>query len=160
MTIFKTDDFGTFTLDTEDKVHRALSITDDAFNFGGARVYGINAGGTLSLLDTDDDIYDLLKKKSVRSTVHLFDSAVIVTAGWGAPLNEDGTICGAPSEHPERRRVRLTIVVSDSMESDEEIVASVLRFADDADNTILDLGGASGSLSNAVREFYYEGANQ
>jgi hypothetical protein len=55
--------------------------------------------------------------------------------------------------------VRLTIVVSDSMEGDEEIVASVLRFADDADNIILDLDNASGALSEAVREFYYEGAN-
>lgn len=159
MTTFKLDDFGSFALEVEEKLHKALSL-DDAFELNGARVYGHNAGKSLAYLETDKDVYELLEKKSLRNTVHLFDSAIIVTAGWGAPLKSDGTIDGAPSEHPQRRRVRLTIVVSDSIEDSDGIIASILRFADDADSPILDLGIATGALADAVNEFYYQSVNQ
>lgn len=159
MTIFKLDDFGSFALEVEEKLHKALSL-DNAFELNGARVYGHNAGKSLAFLDSEKDVYDLLEKTSLRNTVHLFDSAIIVTTGWGAPLNADGSVEGAPSKHPQRRRVRLAIVVSDSIEDGDGVIASILRFADDADSPILDLGIATGALADAVNEFYYQGVNQ
>lgn len=160
MTIFKLDDFGSFALEVEEKLHKALSLDESAFELNGARVYGHNKGKSLAFLDTEKDVYDLLEKESLRNTVHLFDSAIIVTTGWGAPLSADGTVDGAPSEHPQRRRVRLTIVVSDSIEDGDGVIASILRFADEADSPILDLGIATGALADAVNEFYYQGVNQ
>ena len=33
------------------------------------------------------------------------------TSGWAAPMNDDGTVDGRPSQHPLRRRIRHTALV-------------------------------------------------
>jgi hypothetical protein len=80
----------------------------------------------------------------------MFDAAAVVTTGWAAPLAADGTIEGAPSEHAERRRVRLIVVVADNG------VASALRFADEPDDVITDPGSATGSLAEAINRFWFD----
>lgn len=68
------------------------------------------------------------------------------TTGWAAPLNKDGEADGAPSQHPERRRVRLTSIALTG-----NGVASVLEFADEPGELITDAGQATGALAVALQ---------
>jgi hypothetical protein len=88
-------------------------------------------------------VYELLEQPKEEA----FDYFGVVTTGWAAPLNEDGGIDSAPSEHAERRRVRLMVVAS------REDVVSVLRFKDEPDAIITDEGKATGSLADAIQQF-------
>jgi hypothetical protein len=80
----------------------------------------------------------------------MFDAAAIVTTGWAAPLNADGSVDGPPSQHEQRRRVRLVVVVADNG------VASVLRFEDEPDEVVTDPGSATGSLAEAINRFWFD----
>jgi hypothetical protein len=140
----------------EDRIHESLLNSPTAFHLDSARLYGVNIGphaGTdelmLSFILENGDIYDLLDTPE-SACARLFDAAALVTCGWAAPLpashddeSDDATLT-APSEHPERRRVRLVVVVSDAG------VGSVLRFEDDSHHPILDAGAARGPLADAV----------
>jgi hypothetical protein len=95
------------------------------------------------------DVYELLDAPS-SALARMFDAATIVTTGWAAPLGPDGTVEGAPSEHAQRRRVRLVVVVADHG------VASVLRFADQPDDVVTDPGSATGSLAEAITRFWFD----
>lgn len=147
---FTADEFGTFALDTERHLHTLL---DDPFTLAGARAYGINKNGNLCFLAQHPDVYDLLETKEV-GLVRMFDACVILTTGWASPLGANGEVEGRPSEHPQRRRVRLAIVVSDDVEGSPVGVANILCFQDDPENPILDLGNATGSLAEAVINIY------
>lgn len=132
---------------TEQLVHTVLSVTtDNAFEMSGARVYGVR-NGEIILLAEHADIYDLLADDDVRDEAKTYEYTTVVTTGWAAPLGANGEVEGAPSEHRERRRVRLSIIAN------ADGVASVLRFADDPDNVIIDEGSATGSLNDAIRQF-------
>ena len=91
----------------------------------------------------------------------MFDAAVVLTCGWAAPISRqdhddhddhddhettDDEV--PPSQHPQRRRVRLVVVVCD------DGVASVLRFADTPDDIVTDAGSARGSLADAVNNLW------
>ena len=132
----------------EDNLNTLLA--SDGFDLSSARLYGVTLGGEegimLSLLSEHPDVYDLLESKKAKLAL-AFDFIGVVTVGWAAPLNEDGSIDGTPSQHAKRRRVRLMLV------ADKESVASVLRFADDPDEPITDPGSATGSLADAVQKF-------
>jgi hypothetical protein len=144
----------------EDRIHESLLNSPTAFHLDSARLYGVNIGphaGTdelmLSFILENGDIYDLLDTPE-SACARLFDAAALVTCGWAAPLpashddESDDTSLTAPSEHPERRRVRLVVVVSDVG------VGSVLRFEDDDEHPILDAGAARGPLADAVNSFW------
>jgi hypothetical protein len=95
---------------------------------------------------TSRDIYRVLDSDEVADFVRGRRYFAVVTTGWASPLAEgEDEPEVAPSVHPERRRVRLTIVASPAE------VASVIRFADAPDDTITDEGNARGSLADAVR---------
>jgi hypothetical protein len=98
------------------------------------------------------DVYDLLESDIARSTAQFADAITLVTCGWASPIAEgqsdDEQV--APSQHPERRRVRLVVTAT------REHTASVLRFSDDWDNPITDEGHARGSLADAVRELFQD----
>jgi hypothetical protein len=144
-------DIVSVALAVEAKLHETL----DTFELPGARLYGANVAGrdlaepNLCFLSQHPDVYELLDTPS-SALARMFDSGVVVTTGWAAPLAADGSIEGAPSEHAERRRVRLTVVVADHG------VASVLRFADEPDNVISDPGSATGSLADAIHRFWFD----
>lgn len=93
-------------------------------------------------------MYELLDAPT-SSVVRMFDAAAVLTSGWAAPINDEGGDM-APSQHPERRRVRLVVVVCDKG------VASVLRFADTPDDVITDAGAARGSLADAVTHLWFD----
>ena len=135
----------------EAKLHTML----DSFELPGARLYGINCASrpasepNMCFLAQHPDVYDLLDSPS-SALARMFDAAAVVTTGWAAPLAADGTIEGAPSEHAQRRRVRLIVVVADNG------VASALRFADEPDDVITDPGSATGSLAEAINRFWFD----
>jgi len=144
----------------EGRIHESLSSSDTAFHLQHARLYGVNVGahaGTdelmLSFILEDGDIYQLLDTPE-SACARLFDAAALVTCGWAAPLpnidsqESDEYNGSAPSEHPERRRVRLVVVVGDTG------VGSVLRFEDDPENPIFDAGAARGPLAEAIGNFW------
>jgi hypothetical protein len=110
-----------------------------------ARLYSIvNNDGepTVTLAHENEDCYALLEGTDAHLTAMTSDAIVLVTTGWAAPMPNDDDET-PPSRHPERRRVRLTVV------ADADGMASVLRFEDD-DDTVLDEGSAHGSLADAL----------
>ena len=138
-------------VETEDRLHRMI----DTFELPGARLYGINIGDGIETrpvpcyLSQHPDVYELLQSPG-SALARMFHAAAIVTTGWAAPLDPDGNVQGAPSEHAMRRRVRLTVLVANGG------VASVLRFADEPDDVITDPGSATGSLAEAINRFWFE----
>ena len=133
--------------EAESLIHRVLTSTiSDPFAPAGARLYGVE-NGEVFYISQHPDVYDLLEDANNREKALAYPHVAVVTAGWAAPLNADGEVEGAPSAHPMRRRVRLVVVAN------AEGVASVLRFQDDSDNTVLDPGQATGSLADAIRRF-------
>ena len=135
----------------ESRIHESVGDAADPFDLTRARLYGVNVRGEelqLSFVLEHGDIYQLLDTPE-SACARMFDAAALVTCGWAAPIAEgESEPSGAPSEHPERRRVRLVVVVGDAG------VASVLRFRDDAENPILDGGEARGPLAEAVAGFW------
>jgi len=127
----------------------------DSFELPGARLYGVNTADAVEsvpapcLLAQHPDVYDLLESPT-SGLARMFDAAAIVTTGWAAPLDENGEVRGAPSEHALRRRVRLVVLVANSG------VASVLRFEDEPDDVVTDPGSATGSLAEAIERFWFD----
>jgi hypothetical protein len=105
---------------------------------------------TLVKVDEHEDVYDLLASPFAQATAKLADAIAVVTCGWASPIDhdhdEDEQV--APSQHPQRRRVRLVVLAT------REHTASVLRFSDDWDSPITDEGQARGSLADAVRNLF------
>jgi len=92
------------------------------------------------------DVYNLLDSDEAREVAQQGDIA-LVTGGWAAPCGPDAIdFDGPPSEHPEKRRVRLVVCAS------RNNVCSAMRFGDDVENVITDDGKARGSLNDAVLE--------
>ena len=116
-------------------------IKDTGHEMSNAVLYGVTEDGSNFELGRAPDIYDLLEgeypsKGIVGLAVH--------TTGWAAPLNENGETDGAPSKHPERRRVALVTVMT------AEGMGSALSFADEPDEIITDSSG-TGQLSDALK---------
>ena len=107
-----------------------------------AVLYGVSEDGSYSELDRAPDIYDLLGREYPYTGLV---GLAVHTTGWAAPLNSDGEVEGAPSKHPERRRVALVAVMT------AEGMGSALSFADDPDEIITDSSG-TGQLSDALKE--------
>jgi hypothetical protein len=93
------------------------------------------------------DVYELIDEVIAETpfTVRSSDVVAVLTTGWAAPLNDNGEVEGAPSKHPQRRRVRLMAFVR---RSDLRMV-SVLRFGD-SDEVVIDEGSATGTLAEAL----------
>ena len=150
-------------------VEASLHTSLDGFDLPRARLYGVsivNANGVashedgalrISFLAEHGDVYELLDAPS-SAIARMFDAAVVLTCGWAAPISRqdhddhddhettDDEV--PPSQHPQRRRVRLVVVVCD------DGVASVLRFADTPDDIVTDAGSARGSLADAVNNLW------
>lgn len=117
-----------------------------SFEMGQAHIYGTD-GVETTFVSAQPDVYDLLLATDSQPAK---DSpfVALVTTGWGAPINQETGECdGAPSAHPQRRRVRLTVVANATD------TYSIIRFADNADEIVGDDGQATGSLADAVRLF-------
>ena len=103
----------------ENVFHVALGAKDEykAFHLDTAMLVGIKTDGDKVVdinaeVASNEDIYDLLADSDNARRVQGYDSVGLVTCGWAAPLpvNYDGeSELGAPSQHPEKRRVRLMV---------------------------------------------------
>ena len=104
--------------------------------------YGVELSAPLS----NGDVYELIESDASLELAKRSQFIAIVTCGWAAPLanDDDDDNQVAPSQHPERRRVRLVVLASRSS------VSSVLRFSDTPDETVTDEGKAKGSLADAI----------
>jgi intracellular sulfur oxidation DsrE/DsrF family protein len=139
----------------ENHLHQTLESNEyDPFHLTHALVYGVSLGdkGEISIenIAKNYNVYELLDDDESAVVASGYAYTMLVTCGWASPLPADEIDSEAdvpPSKHPERRRVRIAVVAN------RESVASVLRFQDDKENTMLDEGLASGSLAEAFREF-------
>jgi hypothetical protein len=111
----------------------------------GAQIWHLFGAEWLNTADSDD-VYMLLngvgRDPEDRHTPH---AVGVLTTGWAAPLGEDGTIDGAPSEHPKRRRVVLFCVATRDGD-----IASRMVFEDTPTEPVDDDGGATGALADAI----------
>ena len=161
-------------------VEQSLHMSLDGFDLKRARLYGISvvdAGGVdrledgalrITFLAEHGDVYELIDAPT-SAIVRMFDAAVVLTCGWAAPIDrsdrsdqchDDDDVDGdddddasekvPPSQHPQRRRVRLVVVVGD------QGVGSVLRFADTPKEIVTDAGSARGSLADAVNNLWFD----
>jgi hypothetical protein len=117
-------------------------IKNTGHEMSNAVLYGVTEDGSNFELGRAPDVYDLLDGEYPSAGVV---GLAIHTTGWAAPLNSDGEVEGAPSKHPERRRVALVTVMT------AEGMGSALSFADDPDEIITDSSG-TGQLSDALKE--------
>lgn len=135
-------------LTVEEMVNREFD-----YNIGKAMLFAINEidednSVTMTLAGEHGDVYDLLASDDSQLIAKVSDYVAVVTVGWASPRNnpEDEEI--APSQHPERRRVRLVTLAN------REGVASVIRFQDDTE-VVTDEGQAVGTLADAVKALYF-----
>lgn len=113
-----------------------------------AGLYSVKGENTL-LIAEHGDVYEMLESVEAQAVALLSDAVVIRTCGWASPISEGDEYEGvAPSQHPERRRVRLLVCANGTD------TASVLRFTDDWDNPVFDEGQATGSLADAVQSLF------
>ena len=90
------------------------------------------------------DAYQLLDDTEMPADVY---AVALVTWGWAAPINPTtGHPDGVPSEHPERRRVRLICTQDDTGRG-----FSRLHFVDTGEN-VEDNGEARGPIADALAD--------
>lgn len=117
------------------------------FHMEQACLYGVDDDGLIVLFQRHSDIYELLDNTSVADLLTVYGHIAVATTGWAAPIakgDEPDDI--APSQHKDRRRVRLIVV------ADKDSMVSALRFSDSPDEVITDEGSAIGALADAIRE--------
>lgn len=137
----------------EGVLHKAFLMKGDEFGFDlpKAMLVGITLDENGDFADiqpelaSHGDIYTLLESVSPE-TLAGFQVFGVVTCGWAAPIAGSDDEETAPSQHPQRRRVRLFVCAKLKEQ------ASVLRFQDEADEAVTDAGDASGPLSEAIAE--------
>lgn len=140
----------------EQRLHETLAdATAEPFHTE-AQIFGLTVHDDQALATGDDAafshcwiaeseaVYDLLDGPAA-ALARLFDAAAVLTSGWSAPSDEPLTM--APRHHPQRRRVRLVVVV------DDDAMASALRFADSPHEAIVSTAGV-GQLADALHEVW------
>jgi hypothetical protein len=99
---------------------------------------------SMTLAGESGDIYDLIMSRDALQVAKASDFIALVTCGWASPRDNDDDDEIAPSQHPQRRRVRLLVLAG------KDGMASCLRFSDTPDEVITDNGTATGSLATAL----------
>lgn len=148
-------------LPMSDLLHKAetaeKAISDELngdFDLKQAMFFSINETDdgrvALVLAGEHGDVYDLLNSDDSRAVAKVSDYIAVLTCGWASPIvegqSDDDQV--PPSQHPERRRVRLVVFAS------KDGCASVMRFSDTPDETITDDGNARGALAEAVMDLF------
>lgn len=129
--------------------HEAIKKSKGGFSLDSAVVSAIiqeQDGLIVEELVTHPDVYDGLFHAGLGASNPLAIGMAVVSTGWAAPLGADGEPDGMPSQHAERRRVRLTAISTNNGQ------ASLIEFADDEGEYIIDEGQATGSLAEALAE--------
>ena len=121
--------------------------SNNDFNKKKAKVFAIELGGSVRTLILSGDVYEALE-----NATDLLETDVAIgveTCGWAAPRtgSDDDDDDLPPSQHPDRRRVRLISIVSRKFE-----MASAMGFQDTPDEVITDEGSAQGSLAEGIKD--------
>lgn len=120
---------------------------DEGFRMEQAVLFAYCAEG-FRVLATAGDIYEGLASLPFHETLNAYEEGIgIITTGWASPIPPDcyeGDAI-APSEHPLRRRVRLSSCVTR-----EGKMGSAMAFQADPDDLVTDEGEATGSLAQAL----------
>ena len=133
----------------EAKLYKAdKKLKQSAFDMSAASIYYLDDNGDAEFLSSNGDVYRLLKDENVLEALTAFKEPrfIVVTCGWASPLNKSDEDV-APSQHPDRKRVRLSLAV------DDKNIISVIRFKDDKGNPQTETNG-SGTLADQCRELY------
>jgi hypothetical protein len=123
----------------QDRIQFIIDNESDCYQKEEAQIFGITEKEQFIKIASAADIYALL---DIRYNLSNYVGISVETTGWGAPLDEDGEIEGRPSEHEERRRLALVIVVTD------KAIGSAVSFADDG--VIITDPSASGGLAESL----------
>jgi len=129
----------------EKQINAKLSRKKDPFGVTKASLWLLDDNNKIKSVKENNDVYDMLDDFDTLESIKDCASFTILTAGWAAPINETDENT-PPSQHPEKRRVRLVVHAT------EFGVASVMRFKDKADEIVTDDGKARGSLAEAVMD--------
>lgn len=137
-----------------------LNDSKIGYNSKTAKIYAVNALDDadlneleLELVNTHKDVYDLLDNSDLSYVLKANTHIMVMTCGWAAPLSISNEELDAlpPSEHPQKRRVRLAILAN------QEGIMSIVRFEDN-NETVLDEGKATGSLADAIAKALRKGS--
>lgn len=98
-------------------------------------------------LSKNKDVYDMLYSEEVAAMLTPYTKFSIVTCGWAAPIqgNEKDEI--RPSEHEERKRIRIMAFYQDGK------ISAALHFEGE-DEVIYEEGNTSGDLKEAIFDLY------
>lgn len=129
----------------ENKIDYIHKDFKEAWDLPSASMWVLTNKGDMVCVSRHPDVYELLEAKETVKSVMGFEFFAILTCGWAAPIDEeflDNDV--APSKHKKRRRVRLVVG------SDYNGIASVVRFQDKPDETVVDAGMARGALADSI----------
>ena len=136
----------------DSKLNSRLSKLKNPYKLKYASVWVLTPSLQLKRGAKAGDVYELLEDRKTLTAIGNADTFSVLTCGWAAPLakddNDDDQV--APSQHPERRRVRLVVTATTSG------VASVLRFKDKHNEKTIDEGTARGTLADAIQNLMQE----
>ena len=132
----------------ESKLNSRLSQLKNPYKLKYSSVWVLTPSLQLKRVAKAGDVYELLEDRKTLTAIGNADTFSVVTCGWAAPLADVDQV--APSQHPERRRVRLVVTATNSG------VASVLRFQDKPNEKTTDEGTARGSLADAIQNLMQE----
>lgn len=126
--------------------HQVAALSDlNPFELTQARVFTVSQKGEITMMIASGDVYlGLHVLPAAFEKIGDMPVIGIETCGWAAPAKEDDWAGCNPSNHPQRRRVRLVAVVNRAQE-----VASAMAFQDHPDDVHTDSSGA-GSLAEAL----------
>lgn len=132
-------------------IHEKINYS---FDDSGSKVYGIlldeNNNPTIEQVHSGVDVYQSIEElMDAPESLKDYDIFTIATLGWAAPINDGNDPEIAPSQHPERRRVRVL-----SNTSAFGMVGSSVLFQDDINEPVFDYGNASGALNDAIMNLF------
>lgn len=127
------------------------SGTTEPFNLGNAMLFAVDyirgEVPAIKKIAEHADVYEMLD--DTFNAVLLFDSGyngfAVATCGWAAPINHDDADEIVPSQHPERKRVRLMSMFHNGK------MGSSIRFSGE-ESVTYDEGNAKGSLASAMQD--------
>ena len=127
----------------------AKVYSTNRFDAKKAELFALSSDGFIRSLGEYGDVYEGLERVAIDHSIHQDETALICqTCGWASPIEGEPTENDVPpSQHPKKRRVRLTVLATRS----NQMVSSIV-FADTPDESIYDFGSARGSLADALKE--------
>lgn len=127
----------------------AQVYSTNRFDAKKAELFALSSDGFIRSLGEYGDVYEGLERVAIDHSIHQDETALICqTCGWASPIHGKSSASDVPpSQHPLKRRVRLTVVATRSKQ-----MVSSLVFADTPDEFVYDFGKARGSLADALKE--------